>query len=60
MGFLCILGPGGVATGLCRQIVVSVAFPDQLPQLGDGLAGNGDRIGPHVGNVPVFVQALRR
>ncbi len=50
VGLLGILGLGLVVLRLRRHLVRAVTLADQLAQFGDGLLGEVDRVGTHVGD----------
>ena len=67
VGFLGVFGAVGVGAWAGRDVVGAVALGDEIAQLGDGVVGQGHRVGPHVGDqahravagVDAFVELLR-
>ena len=58
VGLLGALGPGLVAPGGGRQVVLAVGLAHQGADGGDGLLGEVGGVGAHVGDPAVLVQAL--
>ena len=60
VGFLGVLHLAGVVPGLLGEVVGAVTLADLGTGGGDGLLRQGQRVGPHVGDVATLVELLRQ